>query len=55
MYDKLEKAAEHGTAVAGVWCQDWEGRRVTAFGKQLQWNWEWDSERYPELDKKSGS
>lgn len=52
VYDKLEKAAEHGTAVAGVWCQDWEGRRVTAFGKQLQWNWEWDSERYPELDKK---
>ena len=52
VYDKLEKAAEYGTAVAGVWCQDWEGRRVTAFGKQLQWNWEWDSERYPELDKK---
>lgn len=52
VYDKLEKAADHDTAVAGVWCQDWEGRRVTAFGKQLQWNWEWDSERYPELDKK---
>lgn len=55
VYDKLEKVTEYDTAVAGVWCQDWEGRRVTAFGKQLQWNWEWDSERYPELDKKSGS
>ncbi len=52
VYDKLEKAKEYNTAVAGVWCQDWEGRRVTAFGKQLQWNWEWDRERYPGLDKK---
>lgn len=52
VYDKLEKVSKFDTAVAGVWCQDWEGRRVTAFGKQLQWNWEWDSERYPELDKK---
>lgn len=52
VYGKLEKARKHNTAVAGVWCQDWEGRRVTAFGKQLQWNWEWDKERYPELDKK---
>lgn len=52
VYDKLRKVKEYDTAVAGVWCQDWEGRRVTAFGKQLQWNWEWDSERYPELDKK---
>lgn len=52
VFDKLEKAKKYNTAVAGVWCQDWEGRRVTAFGKQLQWNWEWDKERYPELDKK---
>lgn len=52
VFQKLEKAEKAKTAVAGVWCQDWEGRRVTAFGKQLQWNWEWDSERYPELDKK---
>lgn len=52
VFEKLERAKSCGTAVAGVWCQDWEGRRVTAFGKQLQWNWEWDSERYPELDKK---
>lgn len=52
VFEKLEKASKHDTAVCGVWCQDWEGRRVTAFGKQLQWNWQWDSERYPELDKK---
>ncbi|MGN1419332.1 MAG: alpha-glucosidase, partial [Acutalibacteraceae bacterium] len=31
---------------------DWEGRRVTAVGKQLFWNWEWDKELYPGLDEK---
>jgi alpha-glucosidase len=33
------------------WIQDWEGRRITAAGKQLYWNWEWDRELYPDLDK----
>jgi alpha-glucosidase len=33
------------------WIQDWEGRRVTAAGKQLFWNWEWDKVLYPDLDK----
>lgn len=50
--DKLEKVEKYNVPVAGVWCQDWEGRRVTAVGKQLMWNWEWDKELYPELDKK---
>ena len=40
-----------GGKVNGVWIQDWEGRRVTAVGKQLFWNWEWDKELYPNLDK----
>lgn len=51
MLKKVDAALDAGTAVCGVWIQDWEGRRVTAFGKQLQWNWEWDEERYPALDK----
>lgn len=50
--DKLTTADAFGTKVAGVWCQDWEGRRVTAFGKQLMWNWVWDSELYPGLPEK---
>lgn len=49
MMNKVNTCLEHGTKVAGVWIQDWEGRRVTAFGKQLQWNWEWDKELYPGL------
>ncbi|MBQ7595356.1 MAG: alpha-glucosidase [Clostridia bacterium] len=51
MMKKVETCLEHGMPVTGVWIQDWEGRRVTAFGKQLMWNWEWDSELYPDLDK----
>ncbi|MCH5316076.1 MAG: alpha-glucosidase [Eubacterium sp.] len=52
MMEKLEIALQNGIAVNGVWIQDWEGRRITAAGKQLYWNWEWDRELYPELDKK---
>lgn len=48
---KLEKADAFGMKVAGVWCQDWEGARITMFGKQLMWNWKWDSEHYKDLDK----
>ena len=49
---KLEKAKEYKMKVAGVWCQDWEGARITQFGKQLMWNWEWDKNQYKNLDKK---
>ena len=52
MDKKLKTALDHDMAVAGVWIQDWEGRRVTAVGKQLYWNWVWDEELYPDLDKR---
>ena len=52
MMQKTQTALSHGADVCGVWIQDWEGRRVTAVGKQLFWNWEWDKELYPDLDKK---
>ncbi len=48
---KLKKSDSFGMKVAGVWCQDWEGARITMFGKQLMWNWKWDSEHYKDLDK----
>ena len=51
MLGKVDACLARGTPVCGVWIQDWEGRRVTAFGKQLQWNWQWDKELYPGLDK----
>ena len=37
--------------VSAVWIQDWEGRRITSFGKRLQWDWRWDEKSYPGLDK----
>lgn len=52
MMKKIETALENGVAVNGVWIQDWEGRRVTAAGKQLYWNWQWDEKLYPALDEK---
>ena len=52
MLEKYNKVLEHNGKVNGIWIQDWEGRRVTAVGKQLFWNWEWDKELYPDLDKK---
>ncbi|MCR4563905.1 MAG: alpha-glucosidase [Clostridiales bacterium] len=51
MLRKIETAENAGVKVCGVWCQDWEGERITAFGKQLMWNWVWDRELYPDLDK----
>ncbi len=52
-YDHAVSAAmENDLQMTGIWIQDWEGRRVTAAGKQLYWNWEWDRELYPELDTK---
>lgn len=52
MMQKTETALKYNTAVSGVWIQDWEGRRVTAVGKQLFWNWAVDSELYPDLAEK---
>lgn len=47
----LGKCREGGMDVSAVWIQDWEGRRITSFGKRLQWDWRWDKKSYPELDK----
>ena len=52
MMEKVHKALDAGIRVNGVWIQDWEGRRITAAGKQLMWNWEHDEALYPELPEK---
>lgn len=39
-----------GTPVSAFWLQDWVGQRQTSFGKQLWWNWELDTQRYPGWD-----
>lgn len=40
---------DHHVALAGIWAQDWEGIRMTSFGKRLFWNWQFDDNLYPEL------
>ena len=48
----LEKRCrEAGVDLSAVWIQDWEGKRITSFGSRLQWDWRWNRELYPQLDK----
>jgi len=49
--EKLDRALSRGVRVAGVWAQDWEGIRMTSFGKRLMWNWVRDPELYPHLER----
>lgn len=46
-----EKCLRGGLPLSAVWIQDWEGRRVTSFGKRLNWDWRWNADLYPELDR----
>jgi alpha-glucosidase len=46
-----EDLVRKGVKLAGVWCQDWCGKRVTSFGKRLQWDWHYHEEMYPDLPK----
>lgn len=48
-FDILEDSLAAGIKVAGLWCQDWCGKRVTSFGKRLQWDWHYHKEMYPDL------
>ncbi len=43
---KLKTLQRNGCKPSAVWIQDWCGRRVTPFGKQLNWNWQLDTVRY---------
>jgi sulfoquinovosidase len=47
----LNRCRNGGMDVSAVWIQDWEGRRITSFGKRLQWDWRWNKDTYPNLDK----
>lgn len=48
---KRAAAQRAGVPLVGIWAQDWEGIRMTSFGQRLRWNWQWDKERYPGLDR----
>jgi alpha-glucosidase (family GH31 glycosyl hydrolase) len=50
----VEKSVKADIPVSGIWLQDWCGKRVqTILGrtlKRLWWNWEADTELYPNWD-----
>jgi len=48
---KLGIARAAGIPVVALWCQDWQGIRMTPYGKQLFWNWAYDPSLYPELPR----
>ena len=51
MTEKALEMLDRGVKLAGVWSQDWSGRKVTAVGKQVYWNWEADESYYPDFEK----
>lgn len=53
-FDRLQAYIASGAALSGLWCEDWVGLRITSFGKRLFWDWKWNAERYPGLDRRIG-
>lgn len=51
-FRRLEAFRAAGTAISGLWCEDWVGIRETAFGRRLFWDWKWNPQRYPELPRR---
>ncbi len=43
-----QELQKRGTPVAGYWLQDWVGKRQTAIGSQLWWNWSVNTRHYPD-------
>lgn len=43
-----EALLQRQTPISAFWLQDWVGRRRTAIGSQLWWNWERDTAHYPD-------
>ena len=51
-FERLEKFIEAGTAVSGLWCEDWAGVRETSFGRRLFWDWRRDNQRFADLPQR---
>lgn len=51
-FEILDNTLKKDINVSGLWCQDWEGKKITSFGKRLFWDWKWDSDMYPNLQEK---
>lgn len=51
-FDRLDQFIKAGTAVSGLWCEDWAGIRETSFGRRLFWDWRRDNQRFPDLPER---
>ncbi len=51
-FERLEDFIKAGTAVSGLWCEDWAGIRETSFGRRLFWDWRRDNQRYADLPQR---
>jgi len=51
-FERLEQFIKAGTAVSGLWCEDWAGIRETSFGRRLFWDWRRDNQRYADLPQR---
>lgn len=51
-FERLEQFIKAGTAVSGLWCEDWAGIRETSFGRRLFWDWQRDNQRYADLPQR---
>ena len=48
-FSRMDAMIAAGAIIAGLWCEDWAGLRVTSFGKRLFWDWVASDSRYPGL------
>lgn len=44
---RLASLEAAGVPLAGLWLQDWCGKRMDSFGSRVLWNWILDPQRYP--------
>lgn len=51
-FSLAERTLQNGVPLAGIWCQDWAGKRETSFGRRLQWDWKLNEKMYPGLPEK---
>ncbi len=49
---KAIKMIDDAAKICGVWCQDWSGKKITSFGSQVYWNWQYDTNLYHDLPEK---
>ncbi|PSR04784.1 MAG: alpha-glucosidase, partial [Bacteroidetes bacterium SW_11_45_7] len=47
----VDSTLASGNPVKAVWIQDWTGNRDVAVGNRLWWNWQPDTNAYPDLER----